>query len=242
MTGTYLRQYNKTENHTIIIFIHVRNVSNGAIGKILKMNVRERFALTFRHISPRLLTGSSSVEIDVLARANKVLSPEKISGEELSWSNEDWEIRISQRARLERENPEEFRPPASRRCGGRGVLFVPIYIYIFFFVFLTRVRANNSKWLMSSAPERGKILPGPSAAANYFLWKKKLKREHAREEKTWEGRRGRVAGQRSDCSGVKKKKTEIVSSQYEMNEINVPTLLSKSIICHCCNDITVSSV
>lgn len=105
--------------------------------------MRERFALTFRHISSRLLTGSSGAEIDVLARANKVLSPEKILGERsyLDRMKIERSERISRRARLERENPEKSFDLRQAGGAGEGAYFCS-YTYIFF-VFLTRVRANN---------------------------------------------------------------------------------------------------
>lgn len=63
-----------------------------------------------------------------------MLSPEKISGEELSIGVENREIEDS--STTKRENPEEFRSPTAGDRRGRereGRTFVPIYTIFLFF-------------------------------------------------------------------------------------------------------------
>lgn len=149
-----------------------------------------------------------------------------------SQKDRDWNFaKDSTRAK---ETPMSSWPPFIRKMGFRSDVF------LFLYIFLNesprekkRVRAR----LMSSAPSRGKIVPGPSAAANYFLQKIVIKRAGEKGGNARGRRRSRDRRAKSDRSGVNSNKIVLTTKRDRSD-----TLLFKSIICHYCNEITVNSV
>lgn len=108
-----------------------------------------------------------------------------------------------------------LRPPL---CGRWG--FTYFCSYISFLKESPREEKRVRARLMSSAPDRGKIIPGPSAAANYFLREIVINRAG---EKGGNARRRRSRDRRakSDRSGVNSNKIVLTTKRTRSSQIVV---------------------